>query len=218
MTVLQVICDQDQVRGPLNDLAILTESISVRILFGLTGPPGCGKDAAADHLAEAHGFARVAFADPIRQAALILDPYIPGAGRLSDVVHQYGWTTAKTRWPEVRRILQLLGTELGRQLHGEDVWITKTFARIGVMPLDQSVVVTDCRFPNEAQAIREHGGLVVRINRSTTAPDAVMDHASERESAGLLPDYVLPNHSSLDELHRRLDRLVARTLKRRRHC
>jgi hypothetical protein len=84
----------------------------VRILFGLTGPPGCGKDAAADHLAEAHGFARVAFADPIRQAALILDPYIPGTGRLSDVVHQYGWTTAKTRWPEVRRILQLLGTEL----------------------------------------------------------------------------------------------------------
>ena len=85
----------------------------MRILFGLTGPPGCGKDAAADHLAEAHGFARVAFADPIRQAALILDPYIPGAGRLSDVVHQYGWTTAKTRWPEVRRILQLSGTNQG---------------------------------------------------------------------------------------------------------
>ena len=111
-----------------------------------------------------------------------------------------------------------MGTELGRQLHGEDVWITKTFARIGVMPLDQSVVVTDCRFRNEASTVREHGGLIVRINRTTTAPDAVMDHASERESAGLLPDFVLPNHSSLDELHRRLDRLVTRTLKRRRHC
>ncbi len=188
------------------------------LLLGLTGPPGAGKDTAAAHLVRSHDFAKFAFADEIRQAALTLDPYIPGAGRLSDAVYKCGWTQAKNHWPEVRRILQLLGTELGRELHGQDAWVSRTFDRIDALPSDQPVVVTDCRFRNEASTVREHGGLIVRINRTTTAPDAVMDHASERESAGLLPDYVLPNHLTLDELHRRLDRLVTRTLKRRRHC
>jgi dephospho-CoA kinase len=43
------------------------------LLIGFTGPPGCGKDAAADHLVTHHDFRQVAFADPIRKAALTLD-------------------------------------------------------------------------------------------------------------------------------------------------
>ena len=40
------------------------------LLIGFTGPPGSGKNAAADHLIDRHDFRQVAFADPIRQAAL----------------------------------------------------------------------------------------------------------------------------------------------------
>ena len=181
------------------------------LLFGLTGPPGAGKDAAALHLIEAHGFKRLAFATEIRRAALLLDPYIPGAGRLSDAVYRCGWTLAKTHWPEVRRLLQVLGTELGRDLHGPDIWVAKVFDAIHQFDADQHVVITDVRFQNEAVAVRSHGGRIVRLNRNCHSPDVVMTHLSEVESAGIRPDYVIPNHGDLAELHGRIDRLVTRS-------
>ena len=185
------------------------------LLIGLTGPPGAGKDVTAAYLCGSHDFQRFAFADQIRSAALVLDPLVKGRTRLSAVVASHGWDTAKTEWPEVRRLLQVLGTELGRDLHGADVWVDKTFAAIRELAPDQRVVISDCRFRNEAAAIRAHGGFIVRINRDIPRLDAVMSHASEVESAGLTPDYVLPNHGTLGDLVRRLDRLVPRFQKQR---
>jgi hypothetical protein len=185
------------------------------LLLGLTGPPGAGKDASAAHLVGSHNFKRFAFADQIRQAALVLDPLVKGRTRLSAVVADHGWDIAKTEWPEVRRLLQVLGTELGRDLHGPDVWVDRVFTAIGDLPPDQRVVISDCRFPNEAAAVRAHGGFIVRINRTVHQLDAVMSHPSETESAGLKPDYVLSNHGTLGELARRLDRLVPRFQKQR---
>ena len=189
-------------------------------LIGLTGPPGAGKDAAALHLVEQHGFHRLAFADEIRWACLVLDPFIDDFGgrgfRLSEIVEFYGWDYAKTEVPEVRRLLQVLGTELGRELHGPNVWVNKVFDAIGRLDEDQRIVISDVRFQNEADAIRSHGGRIVRLNRSTPSSDDVMAHRSEVESAGLKPDAVIPNHGSLAELHGRLDRLVTRSLALRR--
>jgi len=185
------------------------------LLLGLTGPPGAGKDATAAHLVGSHNFRRFAFADPIRQAALVLDPLVKGRTRLSAVVADHGWDISKTQWPEVRRLLQVLGTELGRDLHGPDVWVDKTFAAIRELLPAQRVVISDCRFPNEAAAVRAHGGFIVRINRHVHQLDGVMSHPSEVESAGLTPDYVLPNHDTLSDLARRIDRLVPRFQKQR---
>ena len=188
----------------------------MRLLLGLTGPPAVGKDAAARHLIEAHGFVRLAFADEIRRAALVLDPYVGPRGRLSEVVDLYGWDHAKSEVGEVRRLLQVLGTELGRDLHGPNVWVDRVLDAIHQFDPDQSIVVSDVRFKNEAIAIRSLGGRIVRLNRSTSSPDSVMAHASEVESAGIRPDCVIPNHDGLAELHGRLDRLVTRSLALRR--
>lgn len=189
------------------------------MLIGLTGPPGAGKDAAALHLVERHGFHRLAFADAIREACLVLDPFIDDFGgggyRLSEIVEFFGWDYAKNEVPEVRRLLQVLGTELGRELHGPEVWVDKVFDAISRLD-DQPVVIADVRFENEAAAIRSHGGRIVRLNRSTSSSDAVMSHRSEVESAGLMPDCVIPNHGDLAQLHGRLDRLVTKTLALRR--
>ena len=184
------------------------------ILIGLTGPPGCGKDTAADHLVKDHGFVRLAFADPIRQVALAIDPYVHFF-RLSEIVDLYGWDKAK-RQPEVRRLLQTIGTEAGRDVHGADVWVDKTFAAIKQLGPDQPVVLTDVRFDNEARRLRTFGGRLVRVRRKTDNEDAVMAHQSETESATLHSDHYLPNDGSVTELHRRLDRLVDRLAKQRR--
>ena len=186
------------------------------LLIGLTGPPASGKDEVARYLIEAHGFKRVAFADEIRRAALVLDPYVGESRRLSEIVGDHGWDYCKSNWLEVRRLLQVLGTELGRDLHGQDVWVDMVFDAVHQLDAGQPIVITDVRFHNEAAAVRSHGGRIVRLNRSSPSPDVVMAHLSEVESAGISPDYVIPNPGDLAELHGRSDRLVTRARALRR--
>jgi hypothetical protein len=189
----------------------------VGLLIGFTGPPGCGKDAAADHLVTHHDFRQVAFADPIRQAALALNPMVDTFYKLDEVVRAWGWTDAKHRWPEVRRCLQVLGTEVGRDMFGPDIWINRTFQKIETFQPGQRVVITDVRFPNEAEALWARRGFLVRLRREAHHHRGVMDHRSETESAALVADYFMPNHGTLNDLRRRLDRLVGRLSTQRRN-
>jgi len=66
---------------------------------------------------------------------------------------------------ESRRIMQLCGTEYGRDKFGEDIWIKYIDLWI---TLHQSrgitrFIITDVRFPNEVEYIRNKGGKVFRI-------------------------------------------------------
>lgn len=66
--------------------------------------------------------------------------------------------------PTVRIFLQRLGTEAMRQRIHTDVWVNALFS--DYTP-DQNWVITDVRFENEAQRIKEMGGTLIRINRDT---------------------------------------------------
>ena len=185
------------------------------ILIGFTGQPGSGKNAAADHLTARHDFRQVAFADAIRQAVLTIDPWVDTFYRLREVVRAWGWETAKRNSPEVRRLLQVFGTEVGRDMFGTESWVDQVFKKLDSFPQGQRVVITDVRFANEADALWARGGFLVRLRRDASHHGGVLDHRSETESAALVPDYYLSNQTSLEELHRRLDRLVIRLSKQR---
>ena len=188
------------------------------LLIGFTGPPSSGKNTAADYLEAHHDFRQVAFADAIRQAVLTLDPWVDTFYRLREVVRAWGWETAKRNSPEVRRLLQVFGTEVGRAMFGTAVWVDQVCKKIATFPPGQRAVITDVRFSNEADALWARGGFLGRIKRDASHHRGVLDHRSETESAALVPDYHLPNHTSTEELHRRLDRLVTRLSKQRRHA
>ena len=94
-----------------------------------------------------------------------------------------------------RKLLQLLGTESGREIIHPNIWVNALFADykldngvvvepiseenkakypVGFAPDKQQYfrdsqfpnwIITDCRFPNEAQAIKDRGGIVIRVNR-----------------------------------------------------
>lgn len=147
-------------------------------LIGLMGLKQSGKDTFAAALTENHGFTRYALADPMREAALALDPLIPffdGYDRLSRVVAFQGWDYAKEHFPEVRRTLQRFGTEMGRDHFGEDFWVDITFKKVAETP--GPVVITDVRFLNEYRRIISEGGFVVRVVRPGLA--ATDPHPSE---------------------------------------
>lgn len=173
-------------------------------LIGLSGYARSGKDEFAKVLVEEFGWTRVAFADKLREVLYQLNPIVDvDAARMrktlyyvQDVIDSFGWDGYKNTpyGPEIRRLLQRLGTEAGRQTLGENIWVD---AALTGFEEDAKIVVTDCRFPNEAQAIKERGGVVVRIERDGIGP--ANDHPSETSLDNWGFDYAVSNDGTLGE-------------------
>jgi hypothetical protein len=164
------------------------------MIIGLSGYARSGKDTVAELLVLNYGFKRMAFADGIRDALLALNPILHDGHRLNEIVTMYGWEVAKAK-DEVRRLLQVMGTEVGRKLINEDVWVWLLFNKIGT---DERIVIPDVRFPNEARMIESQGGEVWRINRHNHG--AVNDHISERAMDNHMFQRVIYNDGTLDDL------------------
>lgn len=167
------------------------------MIIGLTGYAGSGKSTAAKHLVEKHGFTQVKFAGPLKQMMRCLglgDREIEGD--LKEVPHPV------LNYKTPRYAMQTLGTEWGRELIGQNLWVN-----VGVESTHQAlgegsqVVIDDCRFPNEAAAIKELGGVIIKINRPGVEP--VNAHASESQE--LPVDWEVYNVGTPEALGRAID-------------
>lgn len=182
-------------------------------IIALSGFARSGKDEAARVLVEDLGFIQVAFADKLREMVYALNPIVKYKFQppyeypaekiphsivyVQDVIDVYGWGGYKeTEYgTEIRRLLQRLGTEAGRQTLWDSIWID---AALTGLPEDARVVVSDARFFNEFDAVRERGGRVWRIERPGVGP--ANDHPSEMEAVDY-PHFelTLNNDGSLDD-------------------
>ncbi len=164
-------------------------------LIGLTGYKQSGKSTVAALLVE-HGWMELSFAEPLKQMLVALDPLImidDCPRRLSSALEHWTLEEAKLRYPEVRRLLQRLGTEAGRHVLGPDVWVNLAEAKLRkarefewYRGCDKhSFVIPDVRFVNEAEMIHGRGGIVVRIVREGQVSED--SHVSEQP----LPDGVV---------------------------
>ena len=103
-----------------------------------------------------------------------------------------------------RWAMQSLGTEWGRDLIYQNIWVDSFVLRA---ELFDKVVCSDVRFPNEVDVIRNLGGKVYRIERDT-GPNEFSNHPSEAMIDGLDVDGIIDNNGTLDDLAnivRRLD-------------
>lgn len=185
--------------------------MTIRPDIGLVGRKRVGKDTAARHLDRAYGYTALGFADPLRRAVEALDPIVdfsPGRGltRYRDAVAAYGYEGAKDLFPEFRRVLQGYGVGL-RDTLGEDVWVDALLRRVRLTYDQDPVVVTDCRFPNEAKALKGRGFVLVRITRETGLEDDL--HPSETALDGYPVDHVIANDGTPEDLFEALDRVIA---------
>jgi hypothetical protein len=171
--------------------------------IGLSGYARSGKDAVAKILVEEHGYVRVSWADKLREAVYALNPMMVGAGlgamRYADLIDWKGYEGAKDDpifGAEVRRTLQRMGTEAGRNVLGENVWVD---ALVNTMENGKRYVIPDTRFPNEALAITERmAGEVWRVNRPGFTP--TNSHPSETALDGWQFSVNLNNDGTLDDL------------------
>jgi hypothetical protein len=106
----------------------------------------------------------------------------------------------------VRDFLQKLGTEGLRDGLHTNTWVNALMADYKCVPADRAPngwdcpnwIITDTRFPNEAQAIKDSGGIIIRVTRPGIGP--VNDHPSETALNQWNFDYEIQNDSSLNEL------------------
>ncbi len=162
------------------------------MIIGIAGRKGAGKDSAAAWLARERGFARLAFADPLRAAAAEM------FGLTKEEMTDRALKERRLdRWPyeSPREILQKLGTDACRSVW-PDLWIERLKARARSLVRFQSVLVTDVRFPNEAHAIRQLGGRLVFIDAEGRLGPAKDAHISESYAPMLKTraDLVLENN------------------------
>ena len=150
----------------------------------LSGPAGVGKDTVASVLASKYEFARMAFADPMKDLIMRINPQI-STDRLAERVAALGWDEAKTH-PEVRRLLQETGMAC-RDLFGAEFWIRQLALRMAYTPLP--VVVTDMRMENEFDFAVDDGAVVVRLSRpGVDTGVGWRSHASERDLDAISDD------------------------------
>lgn len=170
-------------------------------IIGISGYARSGKDTLAQYLIE-RGYEHRAFAAPLKGMLAALDPTLGGSrGRLSAHLTTVGWEGVK-QLDEARRLLQRLGTEAGRKHLGEDVWVERLFRT----PSAGRIVISDVRFPNEADAIRERGGIIVRVARPGVS--AVNAHPSETALDDYEPDLVVVNDGAPEDLKAWADTIV----------
>lgn len=174
-------------------LSISNVGVWIMMLVGLSGYAQSGKDTAANALREL-GYERIAFADVLRSAVYALNPLLPDGRRVQDIVDEMGWDRAKVNFTEVRTLLQRMGTEVGRNLLGDNIWVDTALRNLSD---DGKYVVTDCRFPNEAEAICSRGGVVFRVIRPGV--ERANDHPSETSLDDYDFDGILLNDGTLEE-------------------
>lgn len=177
--------------------------------IGICGAAGAGKSTAAERLVARWRFNRVRFAAPLKAmlAALGLS-----AEQLDGDQKEEPTPLLLGRTP--RQAMQWLGTEWGRNLLGPDFWIVawqSAVERAGGFyetgkGWDRLIVADDVRFANEAKAIRDRGGIIVRIERPGAGSSSGSGHASER--LDFVPDRIIHNRGNLAELRAQIDALA----------
>jgi hypothetical protein len=201
------------------------------MMIGLIGLIGSGKGTVGDILRDEHGYLQDSFARPLKDAVSVIFGW--------DRQMLEGVTKDSREWREVadpfwsnkfgyaftpRLALQLMGTEAGRDVFHESIWVTSLLHR---HQGNEDVVVTDVRFRNEIAAIRDMGGMIVRVRRGPdpawfpTAQSAIAGdpeslrimagmsiHTSEWDWVGSTIDHTIYNDGTLADLRRNVQSLA----------
>ena len=165
------------------------------MIIGVSGKKRSGKDTVYSLIKKSTGnFAlRAAFGDQIKEEVADV------TGVDVDHIEEH-----KERF---RPMLQWWGADFRRHYNGESYWLDKMLAKMETIVGREVLVITDVRYPNEAELVKRAGGIMLRVERETGLNDA---HSSENlldDFEGF--DYRLTNNGTIRELKKKVERIVA---------
>lgn len=162
------------------------------MIIGLCGAAGSGKTTVGDLICGLADATQIAFADPIYDAVSA----ITGLSRRQLADRSLKEQPIEWLGRSPRELLQTLGTEWGRNIVHDEIWIRRAMKRAS--EARGLVVITDVRFDNEADAIHRAGGDVWQVRR----PGAGIPggHSSEAGVSDHLIDLRIDNHGTVCDL------------------
>ena len=159
----------------------------------------------------------------------------------------WNWDNAEIIKPTPRKLLELIGTECGRDILHPNIWVNSLMKdykptnldiikaikakygaglkeakdkwETGLYELDGPLpqpnwIITDVRFSNEVKAIKDRGGIIIRVNKEPfkwfdvdayevetgKKVERVSEHISEKALDNSIPDYTVTNNDTVREL------------------
>ena len=177
------------------------------LLIGITGKARAGKDSFANALMR-EGFQRVAFADALKLATAVIADEPSHLFFDEFAKEQHTHALGMTR----RKALQAVGKAVRDSL-GEQVWVNRALSDWSSRG-KPNTVITDVRYENEALAIRQRGGTVIRINREGAGlAGELAQHESENRLPDDLVDIEVFNDGSLGDLHAEARKILVKALR-----
>lgn len=166
-------------------------------IIGLYSPAqGSGKSTIAQILKNKHGYECVSFAGPLKQMCLA---FFEGMGYSKEqachLIYNKDYVLPGLNIT-VRKIMQTIGTDWGREIIDNDVWVKIWQMRISQFAL---VSVDDVRFENEARAVKDMGGQLWKVIRPG------VQNTDTHKSEGRLDqwdefDRIVVNDGSMEQL------------------
>jgi dephospho-CoA kinase len=174
------------------------------LLIGLTGKAGAGKDTVGNYLKANHNFQLASFAAPLKEGVKVMfgldNTYLE---------HPLKEEIIPDIEKSPRQLMQLLGTEYGRNLVHQNLWLILAKKKINeYFDLGYNVCITDCRFDNEAEMITQDSGYIIEVRREESGTKFV--HPSEAGISPSLVDITIENNRSLEELYRGIDDVMGK--------
>lgn len=197
------------------------------MIIGIFGFIGSGKNTVADYLQTRHSFKQMSWASSLKDTVSsvfnwdrqLLEGLTSEARDWREREDQW-WSNRLGRKISPRIILQEWGTEVCRNHFHRDIWIASLENKIRNQT--SNIVISDCRFANEQEAIKNLGGITIRVTRNPE-PEWVklaqvnfeeflkqntLVHSSEYSSVNLKYDHILDNNGTLEELQEKVNSLV----------
>ncbi len=203
------------------------------MIIGLSGLAGSGKDSCANIIIKNHeNWVKTSFAKAMKDA--VAGMYgLPRALLEGDTDESRNWREQPNEfWANKlgiedltpRKILQGFGTQLVRNNINENFWVYRLEYELEQLEQQgKNVLITDVRFPNEAEMIRAHGGQIWHVfcgkipkwftdyRDKRVIPEGI--HESEYRWAEVTPDTIIhPEKKGLGLLEKIVEIMYQNTI------
>lgn len=205
-----------------------------RKIVAINGTIGSGKDTFAKVFIN-EGYHRVSFAESLKDAVSVIFGWdremLEGNTDESRAIREQEdefWSHKMGRPVTPRWVLQNLGTDVLRKHFHDNIWLFSLEKRILNSDSDK-IIITDCRFPNEIQLVRDKSGIIIEVQRVLPSwyydayqynlhrdscdlilPKSLTDiHSSEYGWIGInKPDFIVDNNGTLEQLHQQAYNII----------
>jgi len=179
-------------------------------LICIIGNIGVGKSTVADFFKQ-NDYVELTFAEPVKQIGLILG---------FEQEELYGSQEKKLKLNDFwgvsgREFMQKFATNIMRNelpkhinmnMDNKTIWVRLCQKKINnLLKQNKKIIVSDGRFPDEINMIKEMGGIIIKIVRNNNYD---IGHESESYISKLDADIIIDNNGDIDELHKKISLII----------